>query len=296
MDETGMTALLCFGMGFSANALARRLDGRGWRIIGTSRSAAGAAAISALGHQAIVFDGAAPLDPSALSGVTHVLVSAPPGASGDPVLHAASRALEAAAPAIRWAGYLSTTGVYGDHAGGWVSEATALTPVNERSRWRAGAEAAWLDFGRRAGVPVQIFRLAGIYGPGRNQLVSLLDGTARRIVKAGQVFSRIHVDDIAGVLEASFDRGQAGDVFNVCDDEPAPPQDVVAYAASLLGVPPPPEEPFEAAVLSSMARSFYGESKRVCNARMKQELGYRLLYPTYREGLQALMAIEKVSS
>lgn len=291
-----MKTLFCFGMGFSANALARRLDGRGWRIIGSSRSAAGAAAINALGHQAVVFDGAAALDPSALFGVTHVLVSAPPDATGDPVLRGASRALEAAAPAIRWAGYLSTTGVYGDHAGGWVSEDCPLTPVNERSRWRAAAEASWLDFGRRAGLPVQIFRLAGIYGPGRNQLVSLLDGTARRIVKAGQVFSRIHVDDIAGVLEASFDRGKAGDIFNVCDDEPAPPQDVVTYAASLLGVPPPPEEPFEAASLSPMARSFYGESKRVCNARMKQALGYRLLYPTYREGLRALMAIEKVSS
>jgi nucleoside-diphosphate-sugar epimerase len=291
-----MNTLFCFGMGFSAQALARRLRGGGWRILGTSRSAEGAGAISRAGYEAIVFDGRSPLDPAVLTGVTHVLVSAPPGPHGDPVLLSAAGALEHAAQQIAWVGYLSTTGVYGDHAGGWVEETSALAPVNDRSRWRAAAEAAWLEFGLRAGLPVQIFRLAGIYGPGRNQLVSVMDGTARRIVKPGQVFSRIHVDDIAGVLEASFNLGKAGDIFNVCDDEPAPPQDVVAYAAGLIGVPPPPEEPFETANLSPMARSFYGESKRVSNALMKRALGYRLLYPTYREGLEALMAIEKVSS
>jgi nucleoside-diphosphate-sugar epimerase len=291
-----MNTLFCFGMGFSAQALARRLRDRGWRIIGTSRSPEGAQAILRAGDEALVFDGATALDPKALEGVTHVLVSAPPGPQGDPVLDGASAALERAASSIRWTGYLSTTGVYGDRGGDWVEETSALAPVNDRSRWRAAAEAAWLAFGRETGLPVQIFRLAGIYGPGRNQLVSMLDGSARRIVKAGQVFSRIHVDDIAGVLEASFAHGKAGDIFNVCDDEPAPPQTVVAYAAGLLGLPPPPEEPFETAALSPMARSFYGESKRVSNARMKRALGYDLLYPTYREGLQALMAIEKVSS
>jgi nucleoside-diphosphate-sugar epimerase len=291
-----MNTLFCFGMGFSARALARRLRGRRWRIFGTSRSAKGAEEIRHADHEALVFDGSAALDPVALEGVTHVLVSAPPGPHGDPVLARASAALERAAPGIQWVGYLSTTGVYGDRGGEWVEETSALAPVNDRSRWRAAAEAGWLDFGRRIGLPVQVFRLAGIYGPGRNQLVSMLDGSARRIVKAGQVFSRIHVDDIAGVLEASFEHGNAGDIFNVCDDEPAPPQIVVAYAAGLLGMQPPPEELFETAMLSPMARSFYGESKRVSNARMKRVLGYQLLYPTYREGLQALMAIEKVSS
>jgi nucleoside-diphosphate-sugar epimerase len=185
-----------------------------------------------------------------------------------------------------WAGYLSTTGVYGDARGEWVDETSPLMPMTARGRRRLAAETAW----RSLGLPLHIFRLAGIYGPGRNQLVALIDGTAKRIVREGQVFSRIHVEDIAGVLEASMARPNPGQAYNVCDDEPAPPQDVVAFAAGLLDIPAPPEIAFEDAKLSPMAKSFYAESKRVANRRIKEELDYRLIYPTYREGLSALLS------
>lgn len=283
-----MNHLLCFGLGFSAATLARRLSPRGWRITGTSRDAEGADHIRSRGFEALVFDGSAPLPSSVFEGVTHVLISAPPDAAGDPVLRQHTEDLARRAAQFRWAGYLSTTGVYGDHGGGWVDEETPLTPNTDRGARRVAAEAAWLKLHERAGLPIHIFRLAGIYGPGRNALVSLRDGTAQRIVKQGQLFSRIHVDDIAATLAASMARPHAGRIYNVCDDEACPPQDVIAYAAQLLGLPPPPEIPFESAQLSSMARSFYADSKRVSNARMKNELGIRLAYPTYREGLSAL--------
>ena len=217
-----------------------------------------------------------------------VLVSIPPGAAGDPVLAAFGETI-AAAPHLRWIGYLSTIGVYGDHAGGWVDEATPPRPVSARSRERVAAEEAWASLGRASGKAVQVFRLAGIYGPGRSALDKLADGTAKRLVKPGQVFNRIHVDDIAAVLAASLDRPRAGAIYNVTDDEPAAAQDVVAHAAELAGVPPPPEIPFEEAELTPMARSFYGENKRVRNALIRDELGVRLAYPTYREGLAAII-------
>ncbi len=221
-----------------------------------------------------------------------VLVSVPPGAFGDPVLATFRDAL-ASAPRLRWIGYLSTIGVYGDHGGRWVDEATQPRPVSARSRERVTAEDAWLALGRDSGKAVQVFRLAGIYGPGRSAFDKLADGTAKRLVKPGQVFNRIHVDDIATVLAASLDRQRAGAVYNVTDDEPAPPQDVVACAAQLAGVPPPPEVPFERAELTPMARSFYGENKRVRNALIRDELGVRLAYPTYREGLASLVPIRR---
>lgn len=280
--------LFCFGFGFSARALAQRLAGEGWRITGTSRSAAGAEAIRRAGHTGLVFDGTAPLPAGTLSGVTHVVVSAPPGAGGDPVLAEARAGLIAAKGTIRWLAYLSTTGVYGDRAGGWVDEDSPLTPATSRGEKRLAAETAWLALWREHGLPVHLFRLAGIYGKGRNQLLSVLDGSARRIVKEGQVFSRIHVADIAGVLMASMAKPHPGRAYNVCDDEPCPPQEAVAYAATLLGAAMPPEIPFAEAQLSPMAASFYQESKRVSNARVKEELGYRFLYPSYREGLGAL--------
>ena len=186
-------------------------------------------------------------------------------------------------------GYLSTTGVYGDHGGAWVDEATALTPNTERGQRRLAAEEQWLALHRDHGLPVHVFRLAGIYGPGRNTLDNLRDGTAKRVVKPGQVFSRIHVDDIAGVLLASMARPNPGRAYNVADDEPCPPQDVVTFAAELLGLAPPHEIPFEDARLSPMARSFFADSKRVSNARIKSELGYSLRFPTYREGLKSLI-------
>lgn len=277
--------LFCFGMGYCASVLARRIEARCWRISGSTR----APAQRPDGFATVVVDGEAPFDAGLLDGVTHVLVSAPPDEGGDPVLRVAAPALVAHAGAIEWIGYLSTTGVYGDKGGAQVDEDSPLQPSTARGARRLAAERQWLALWQEHGLPVHIFRLAGIYGPGRNQLRSVLDGSARRIVKPGQVFSRIHVDDIAGVLEASIARPRAGRAYNVCDDEPAPPQEVVAYAARLLKREPPAEIAFDDADLSPMAKSFYAESKRVSNARIKAELGYRLLFPSYREGLKALL-------
>jgi nucleoside-diphosphate-sugar epimerase len=277
--------LLSLGHGYSARALARLLRPEGWRIIGTTRSAEKAEALAAEGVEPLVWPGS-DLAP-ALGEATHLLSSVGPDAEGDPVLRQAGAAIAAAAPRLAWAGYLSTTGVYGDHRGGWVDEATPLAPATERGRRRVAAEHAWAGV---PGLPLHIFRLAGIYGPGRSAFDRLRAGTARRIVKEGQVFSRIHVDDIAQVLAASMARPDPGAVYNLADDDPAPPQDVIACAAELLGVPPPPEIPFEAAELSPMAASFYSESKRVRNDRIKAELGVRLLYPDYRAGLRAIRA------
>ena len=283
-----MSHILFFGLGFSARVLAERLAQRGWTVSATSRSAAGADAIRARGYRAFVFDGSAPLPGEAFDGVTHVADSAPAGDDGDPVLRQHARDFADRAGQFRWVAYLSTTGVYGDHGGGLVTEDTPLTPNTERGHRRLEAETQWLDLWRAHGLPVMIFRLAGIYGPGRNQLVSLLDGTAKRVIKPGQVFSRIHVADIANTLEASMAKPHPGRAYNVCDDEACPPQDVVEYGAKLLGLPVPPDVPFEAANLSPMARSFYADSKRVSNARIVQELGVKLSYPTYREGLADL--------
>jgi nucleoside-diphosphate-sugar epimerase len=194
----------------------------------------------------------------------------------------------AAAPKLGWIGYLSTVGVYGDHQGAWVDETSALNATSQRGHNRIAAERGWLELGHASGKPVQVFRLAGIYGPHRNQLEALRTGTARRIIKPGQQFSRIHVTDIAGVCLASLKAPHPGAVYNVADNEPAPPQDVIAFAAALLDLPPPPEEPFESAVLSPMARSFYMDSRRVSNAKLRDGLGYQMRYPTYREGLAAL--------
>jgi nucleoside-diphosphate-sugar epimerase len=283
-----MTHLLCFGLGFSARVLAARLAARGWTISATSRTAAGAATIAAMGYRGWIFDGTSPLGDAAFDGVTHIVDSAPPGAAGDPVIARNRPQLAARASQIKWAAYLSTTGVYGDHAGGWVDEDTPLTPNTERGEKRVEAETQWLDLWRETGFPIHLFRLAGIYGPGRNQLLSIRDGSARRIIKPAQVFSRIHVEDIVRVLEASMAHPHPGRAYNVCDDEACPPQDVITYAAELLGRPVPPDIPFAEADLSPMARSFYADSKRVSNARIRSELGVTLAYPTYREGLSAL--------
>jgi nucleoside-diphosphate-sugar epimerase len=272
------------GHGYSAAALAARLGG--WRVSGTTRSAEKAAAMRAAGVEPVDWADAAAVD-AAIAGAGHLLVSLPPDADGDRVLARHGEAL-AAAP-VEWVGYLSTTGVYGDHEGGWVDEESALAPVNDRSRWRAAAEAAWLASGLASGLPVQVFRLAGIYGPGRSALDRLRAGRAQRVVKDGQVFSRIHVDDVAAALVASMARPDSGRVYNLADDEPAPPEDVIAFAAGLLGLPVPPEVPFEQAEMSEMARSFWGESKRVSNARAKAELGLGPIHPDYRAGLRAIL-------
>jgi nucleoside-diphosphate-sugar epimerase len=282
MQPQAPGTLLSLGHGYSAGALARLIVPRGWRVIGTTRQAARLPDLAAQGVEGVIWPGT-PLAPL-LAEATHVLSSIAPEAAGDPVIRAEAAALRAARPL--WVGYLSTTAVYGDHGGGWVDEETPLTPSTERGRWRVAAEAAWRDLG----LPLHVFRLAGIYGPGRGPFAKIRDGTARRIVKPGQVFSRIHVDDIAQVLSASMARPMPGTAWNVCDDEPAPPEDVIAHAARLLGLPLPPEEPWETAAMTPMARSFYAESKRVRNARISERLGVALRYPTYREGLAALLA------
>ncbi len=280
-----MNHLLCFGFGFSAEALSARLDPAQWRVTGTSRSAEGAAKISKLGYEGVVLDDLKTIPET----VTHVVSSAPPDAKGDPILLRFSDTLKKVATHVQWVAYLSTTGVYGDHNGAWIDEETPLTPNTERGARRVTAEAEWLALWRSHQVPVHVFRLAGIYGPGRNVFESLLSSTAKRVIKENQIFSRIHVGDIAGVLEASIAKPNPGRSYNVADDLPCPPQDVVLHAAQMLGIEPPPETPFAEAELSPMARSFYADSKRTRNDRVKQELEYQFQYPTYREGLASIL-------
>jgi hypothetical protein len=277
-------ALFCFGLGYSAGFLARDLAAKAWRIAGTSRE--GADAPFALQR----FDRTHPLGTAAalLAGTSHLLISIPPDEAGCPVFDCHGGDI-AALSGLRWIGYLSSTNVYGDRGGDWVDEATPLAPSGERGRRRAAAETCWLELGRKSDIAVQIFRLAAIYGPGRSALDALRAGTARRIVKPGQLFSRIHVADLAAAVAASMARPNAGAIYNICDDAPAPPDEVVAYAASLLNMTPPPLENFATAALSPMARSFYDDSKRVSNRRMKDELGVMLRYPSYRDGLTALL-------
>jgi len=285
--------LFCFGLGYTARAFAALLEAGGWAVAGTTRDPAAHRDLAARGWTVYPFDSGRPLaDPAAaLAGTTHLLASAPPDAEGDPVLvhHAADIA---ALGGLAWAGYLSTTGVYGDREGGPVDESSDRVAVSERGRRRVAAEDSWLGLWREHRIPVHIFRLAGIYGPGRNALETVRQGRARRIRKPGQVFGRIHLDDIVQALRASVSRPNAGAAYNLTDDEPAPPDEVIAYACGLLGVEPPPLQEFEAVkdTLSPMARSFYGESKRVSNRRIKDELGVVLKWPSYREGLKGLLA------
>ncbi len=279
--------LLVFGFGYSAQALARILMPRGWHVIGTTRDEIKAGDLLNAGIEPRIWPGAA-MGP-ALKAATHVLISAAPDAEGDPVLALLQGEIAARATQFAWVGYLSTTGVYGDSAGGWVDETAPLNPATERGRARVAAETAWRAID---GLPLHIFRLAGIYGPGRGPFEKVRQGTARRIIKPGQVFSRTHVEDIAQVLAASIDRPNPGAAYNVCDDDPAPPEAVIAYAAELLGLPVPPQEDFATAEMTPMARSFYAESKRVRNDRIKDELGVVLKYPDYRAGLRALLADE----
>lgn len=283
--------LFVFGLGYSASYFVGAYRNRFTHAGGTVTSRDKADALTKDGIAARVFsrDYADPEIEAAVAAADALLLSIPPDDTGDPVLARFADAI-ASAPSLSWIGYLSTIGVYGDHGGGWVDETTPPNPVSERSRRRLAAERAWLDLGARAGKPVHIFRIAGIYGPGRNVLRNLADGTAKRIAKAGQVFNRIHVDEVAAVLMASVESPRAGAVYNLADEEPAAASEVVAYAARLAGVPPPPEVPFDEARLGPMAASFYGESKRVSNRLIKDELGVRLRYPTYREGLAILRA------
>ena len=276
-----MNRLLSIGHGYSASALAPSLLARGWQVLGTTRRPQACAQIAASGVTPVLWG---PQVAAEIAQASHILISIAPEAGADPTLAAFGAVLAAAQP--QWVGYLSTTAVYGDHAGAWVDEQTPLTPSTARGEARVAAEAAW----QATGLPLDIFRLAGIYGPGRGPFEKVRDGTARRILKPGQVFSRIHVDDIAGAVLASILRSEPGQAYNLCDDDPAPPEDVLSYAAQLLGLPEPPGIPYDQAEMTPMARSFYAENKRVRNDKMKQELGYQLKYPDYRAGLRGLLS------
>ncbi|RTL72894.1 MAG: SDR family oxidoreductase [Hyphomicrobiales bacterium] len=279
--------LFCFGLGYSAQELARKLSGRADHVVGTHTGSAGA---PMRGLTLVTYRGDGPSQDvrAHLDGVTHVLVSIPPDLEGDIVLRQHGLDL-AQLPSLEWVGYLSTIGVYGDAKGTWIDETHALRPKSERSLRRVHTENAWLKFADETGKRVEIFRLSGIYGPGRSVIDNLRAGTARRIVKSGQVFNRIHVEDIARVVAKAIDTPTEHRIYNVTDDEPAPPEDVMVFAAGLLGIEPPPAIPFEQAELSPMAASFWAENKRVRNDRIRNVLRADLLYPTYREGLQAIL-------
>lgn len=281
--------LVVLGLGYSAQAFVAQGRDRFSEVTATVRSAHKAGALSGPGLTVLPYAGGAPSGQlaTAIREADAMLVSIPAEVGGDPVLRDLGAQIEAA-PRLAQIIYLSTVGVYGDHEGAMVDETAALLATSQRGLNRIAAECGWMELGARTGKAVHIMRLAGIYGPGRNQLQALRAGTQRRIIKSGQMFSRIHVEDIAGACHAALESVLPGGVWNVADNEPAPPQDVIVFAADLLGIPPPPEEPFETAELSPMARSFYLDSRRISNARLTGVLGYRLRYPSFREGLTAL--------
>jgi nucleoside-diphosphate-sugar epimerase len=283
--------LFCFGFGYTAEALVDQFGGRDIEVAGT-RTRADVIAGAGVDLAAYRGDGRSKDVVALLAGTTHVLVSIPPDLEGDATVRDFAADL-AALPHLVWIGYLSTIGVYGDAQGAWVDEATPARPASERSLKRLRAETQWRAFGREHGKRVEIFRLPGIYGPGRSMIDALRAGTAKRIIKPGQVFNRIHVMDIARTLDAAMTTASTGrsqfDLYNVTDDEPCPPQDVVVFAAGLLGLPPPPEIAFADAKLSPMGSSFYAENKRVRNTRMKSVFGVGLQFSTYREGLTAIL-------
>ena len=286
----------CFGLGFSGRVVADLLQGAGWTVGGTCREPETAHHLNADGILAHVFDGEEPLERfgDILTNVTHLLISIPPSpVHGDPVLHCHAKELSEL-NALEWVGYLSTTGVYGDTHGQRVDETAKLMPSSERSRRRVQAEQDWLDQLKDNGLPVHIFRLSGIYGPGRSALDAVRAGKARQIVKPGHKFSRIHVRDLTAVINASINHPNPGAIYNVCDNEAAPPADVTAYACELLGIEPPPEVTFDEARegMSAMALSFWNDNRLVDNTRMKNDLAVELAYPTYREGLRAILEEE----
>lgn len=278
--------LFVFGYGFTARALARRLAPKGWRVLASVRDPAAIGPLAAKGVMGVAVDDADGLT-DALAGANALLITAPPGDKGCPALPALAGPLARAGAFPDWTGYLSTTGVYGDRRGGWVFETSRLSAQSMEGARRVAAERDWLEVGQGMGLTVQVFRLPGIYGPSRSAFDRLRKGEARRVAAPGQVFSRIHVDDLAAGLEASIARPRAGGIYNLCDDEPAANSEVVAYAAGLLGIEPPPETGLE--TVSQAGLRFYAESKRVSNARAKAELAWRPQYPTYREGLAAIL-------
>jgi len=283
--------LFCFGYGFSARCLATRLQAKGWKIATTARSPEKVAKLRSEGIEAHLW----PISSleEVWSSEVYALVSAAPSENGDPVLLEHQEEIIALSDRIAWLGYLSTTAVYGNRDGGDVDETGELRPASARGARRVEAEKQWLALAPE--IPTHVFRLAGIYGPGRGPLEKVQAPNAKRVIKAGQVFGRIHIEDIANTCEASMTRPDPGAAYNVTDDYTCPPQEVLEYAADLLGVPHPPEVDFETAELSPMARSFYGENKRVLNDKIKRDLGVTLTYPTYREGLTADLKAIRIS-
>lgn len=282
-----MEQLLSIGHGYAAVHVAQALPAR-WQVAGTTRCAERVDALRRARITPVIWEAGGDPHPlvAVLEGATHLISSVAPGETGDPVLPALGGLM---APRLRWVGYLSATSVYGDAGGGWLNEDSPPAPGTARGRARLEAEEGWRDFCARRGLACAIFRIAGIYGPGRSAIDALRAGRARRLVKPGQVFNRIHVVDLGRIVAAAAARKAAG-VFNLCDDEPAPPQDVIAHAATLTGLPCPPETPFNAADLGPMARSFYSENKRLRSNRVGPDLGVRLRYPDYRTGLAAIAA------
>jgi nucleoside-diphosphate-sugar epimerase len=278
--------LFIFGLGYSGLEIAKLAKAAGWSVAGTVTTADKAATLRAGGIDAEPFDGSTPLVSNALADATHILCSIAPGTTGDPALKRCADQMSGA----RWLGYLSTTGVYGDTGGDWVDETATPHPTQPRSVERLATERAWQALGARSGAAVDIFRLPGIYGPGRSAVDQVKAGTARRIDKPGQVFSRIHIEDIAATVVAAMTKPHAGAIFNVVDDLPASSSDLIAYACELLGKPVPPAIPWAEIepTMSAMARSFYSENRRVKNDRIKRDLGVVLRHPTYREGLRAI--------
>lgn len=289
--------LFCFGYGFCCDYLARLVVPQGWGVAGTTRDVEKKEQLAAQNIKSHIFDQNIPLnDPHFfLKDVTHILISSPPDDTGDAAfLHHAEDILKM--PNLEWIGYLSSTSVYGDRGGELVDEASEVRPTSKRGTRRALAEAQWLSLAGELGAPIHIFRLAGIYGPGRSALESVRAGVARRIVKPGHAFSRIHVEDIAQTLLASINKPNPGSVYNVSDDMAAPSHEVISYACELLGIEPPPLLPFDEADMAPIALSFYNDNKRVDNHKIKSELGVKLRYPNYKLGLQACLEEEKKPS
>ena len=278
-----MSVLLSFGHGYSGQALSRILSPEGWAVYGTTRCEDGFDKVTTSGAKPLLWPGASVEE--VLDEATHLLISIAPNENGDPVLNTLADKIAIRRNQFEWIGYLSTTGVYGDHKGGWVTEETPLKPSTKRGQLRVEAETAWA----KLDLPLHIFRLAGIYGPGRGPFAKLRKGAARRIIKKNQLFSRIHVEDIAQILTASIAKPSPNSIYNVCDNLAAPPEDVIGYAAELLGLPIPADEDFETAEMTPMARSFYSESKKVSNEKLKQELGVTLKYSDYKVGLKSLL-------
>ena len=293
-DQTG-NHLFVIGLGYTAQLFARRLLDAGFRVSGTTRSEAKAAHLAAAGFSPVLFDGTTPSRTLAdrLGSASHLLISAAPNAKGDPALICHRAEIEGAAARLQWAGYLSTVGVYGDHGGAWIDETTTPEATSPRAQWRINAEREWLALQQSHGLPIHVFRLAGIYGPGRSPLQKLREGKSRRIIKTGQVFNRIHVEDIATTLAASINRPNPGAIYNVTDGHPAPPQEVILHAAHMLGIEPPPAEDFNTAEMTPMARSFYSGNRRIGNRRITKELGVTLKYPNYQSGLAAILKAEQ---